>query len=166
VGLYTWQDVPVSTFTRRGVLRAGLLFGGVAGVGLTTGCGLFGPDDPGPPPPDPLLGFLNDTNALLARYDAALAKLPALGPAIATVRDNHRAHATILAQAINGPTPAASTTAAAPAGDRGAVLAGLVEAETKARDAAVEACLGTNPRLAPLIGSIAAARAAHLEVLR
>jgi hypothetical protein len=46
------------------------------------------------------------------------------------------------------------------------VLNSLVAAETKGRDAAVQACLSTGARLAPLVGSIAAARACHLEILR
>jgi hypothetical protein len=161
-----WQDVPVSTFTRRGFLRALLGVTGAAGIGLTGGCGLLGGSDPGPPPPDPLLGFLVDTNVLVGLYDAALARVPSLGPAIATVRNNHRAHATVLAKAINGPTPGPTGGPSGAPQDRATVLAALVEAETKAHDAAIEACLGATARLAPLVGSIAAARATHLEVLR
>ena len=41
----------------------------------------------------------------------------------------------------------------------------VVAAEKAGRDEAVTACLSAEPRLAPLVGSIAAARATHLEVL-
>ena len=42
----------------------------------------------------------------------------------------------------------------------------LVDAETKGQNAARTACLAAPGRLAPLIGSIAAARACHLEILK
>ena len=156
-----------SSITRRGFLRGLLGVTGAAGVGLAAGCDLFGANEPTPPAPDPLLGFLRDTTALAARYDLALLQVPALAPLITNIRDAHREHATTLAKAINGPTPGAPATATSgPAQDRATVLAALIEAETKGHEAAVEACLGTTARLAPLVGSIAAARATHLEILR
>jgi hypothetical protein len=45
-------------------------------------------------------------------------------------------------------------------------LAALVTAEKAARDDAVNECLGSPPPFAALLGSIAAARASHLEVLK
>jgi hypothetical protein len=163
--------VPVprrSPITRRAVLRGLLGVTGAAGVTLTTGCSLFGDSSTSPPPaPNPLEGFYRDTIALADRYDAALAQVPALAGAITGPRDTHRAHVKALAQALALATPKPSgTPTAGPAGDRNAVLAALVQAETKARDAAVEACLSAPNRLAVLLGSIAAARATHLEVLR
>ena len=156
-----------TSITRRGFLRGLLGVTGAAGVGLAAGCDLLGSSAAQPPAPDPLLPFLADTTALLARYNLALVQVPALAPVITNVRDAHREHAIALAKAINGPTPgASSSTTSGPPQDRATVLAALVEAETKARDAAVDACLKTTPRLAPLVGSIAAARATHLEILR
>jgi hypothetical protein len=155
-----------TSITRRGFLRGLLGVTGAAGVSLAAGCDLLGGGEAQAPAPDPLLPFLADTTALLARYNLALVQVPALATVITNVRDAHHEHAVALAKAINGPTPGASATASGPAGDRGTVLAALVEAETKARDAAIEACLNTTPRLAPLLGSIAAARATHLEILR
>jgi hypothetical protein len=156
-----------TSITRRGFLRGLLGVTGAAGVSLAAGCDLLGGGEAQAPAPDPLLPFLADTTALLARYNLALVQAPPLATVITNVRDAHREHAVALAKAINGPTPGASATASGgPAGDRGTVLAALVEAETKARDAAIEACLNTTPRLAPLLGSIAAARATHLEILR
>jgi len=157
-----------SPITRRAVLRGLLGVTGAAGVSLTTGCSLLGDSStPTPPPPNPLEGFFRDTAALADRYDAALAQVPALAAVITVPRDTHRAHVKALAQALTLPTPKPSGTASgAPAGDRTAVLGALVQAELKARDAAVEACLNAPARLAILLGSIAAARATHLEVLR
>jgi hypothetical protein len=155
-----------TSITRRGFLRGLLGVTGVAGVSLAGGCDLLGGSDPTPPAPDPLLPFLADTTALLARYNLALVQVPALATVITNVRDAHRDHAIALAKAINGPTPGPSTAASGPPQDRATVLAALVEAETKARDVAMDTCLKATPRLAPLIGSIAAARATHLEILR
>jgi hypothetical protein len=156
------------TITRRAILRGLLGVTGAAGVSLTTGCSLFGDSStPTPPAPNPLEGFFRDTVALADRYDAALAQVPALAGAITVARDTHRAHVKALAQALALAAPSAKPSGtAAPAGDGAAVLGALVQAETKARDAAVEACLNAPARLAILLGSIAAARATHLEVLR
>lgn len=164
----TWHDVPVrSSITRRGLLRGLLGVTGVAGVSLAAGCDLFDTGSGTPPPPNPLESFLVDTAALLARYNQALAQVPALGPTITHIRDTHLEHANALAKALNAPSPAPSAGGSgAPSGDRATVLAALVDAETKGHDAAVQACLATDARLAPLVGSIAAARATHLEVLR
>jgi hypothetical protein len=163
--------VPVPSrlsITRRHFLRGLLGVTGVAGVSLATGCGVFDDGSRTPPPPDPLEGFLRDTIALADLFEAALTAVPALGPVIIGPRDAHRAHARALAQAIGAatPRPSGTGTARAPGSDRASVLASLVAAQTKARDTAVEVCLSTTARLAPLVGSIAAARASHLEVLR
>jgi hypothetical protein len=163
--------VPVRSrpsISRRQFLRGVLGVTGVASVSLATGCGLLGDGSQTPPPPDPLVGFLQDTTALADLYEAGLAAVTTLGPVITGPRNAHRAHARALAQAIGvaAPRPSGTATAAAPGSDRASVLAGLIAAENKARDAAVEACLSAAARLAPLVGSIAAARATHLEVLR
>jgi hypothetical protein len=158
-----------SGITRRGLLRGFAAAAGVAGVSLAAGCDLLG----GPAgssneaQPHPLEGFLRETVALADAYDAGIAAVPALAAVLTGPRDAHRAHAKALAQAISVGVPTAGTSP--PGGGRGgsdAVLTGLVAAETKGRDAAQEACLATSPRLAPLLGSIAAARACHLEILR
>jgi hypothetical protein len=155
-----------SSITRRGLLSGLLGVTSVAGVSLAAGCDLFDSGSATPPPPDPLESFLADTGAILARYNLALLQVPALAPVITTIRDTHLAHANALARALNAPSPAPSIGASGAPGDRAAVLAALVDAETKGRDAAVQACLATVARLAPLVGSIAAARATHLEILR
>jgi hypothetical protein len=165
----TWQDVPMhSGMTRRGLLRGVIASVSVAGVGLATGCDLIGgsggtPEDS----PHPLDGLLRETVALGDAYDAGIAAVPALATVLTGPRDAHRAHAKALAQAIAAATPKPGVSPTArPSGDRAAVLTGLVAAETKGRDSAREACLSTGARLAPLVGSIAAARACHLEILK
>jgi hypothetical protein len=164
----TWQDVPMhSGMTRRGLLRGFVASVGVAGVGLATGCDLIGGSG-GPPAnsPHPLAGLLRETVTLADAYDAGIAAVPALAAVLAGPRDAHRAHAKALAQAISAATPKPGPSPTSRAGDRDAVLAGLVVAETKGRVSAEQACLSTGARLAPLVGSIAAARACHLEVLK
>jgi hypothetical protein len=155
---------------RRGFLRTvgGVL--GVAGAAALTGCDVLGSGQATKPPlPNPLTSFLRDTVALANLYDAAIKHTPVLSPILTPPRDNHRAHAQALAKALELPAPNASagpSPTAAPTGDRAAVLATLVAAETAGHDAAVQACVATTARLAPLVGSIAAARASHLEVLK
>jgi hypothetical protein len=181
----TWQDVTVHNdasgrrgqgpaTSRRGFLRgvlgvAGVSVVGVGAAGALAGCDVFGGGgDSGantPDAPSPLLGFLASTAALADQYDAAILAAPTLTAQLTPVRDAHRAHVKALAAAINQPTPRPSSTAATSIGDPATVKATLVTAEKAARDEAVAACLAAAPRTAPLIGSIAAARATHLEVL-
>ena len=157
-----------SGITRRGLLRGVAAAAGVAGVSLTAGCDLLGSSKPATQAlPHPLDGLLHETVALGDAYDVAIAEVPALATILTGPRDAHRTHARALAQAISAPTPkpAGSPTAGA-GGSRETALATLVTAEKAGRDAALAACLTTANRLAPLLGSIAAARACHLEVLR
>ena len=153
--------------SRRGLLRGVAAVAGLAGVGAAAGCDLFGgntgPDESDVPPE--LIELLTATVALGDAYDNAIAKAPSLSGLLTAPRDAARAHAQALAQALNKPAPQGATPGAGQ-GDPTALLAGLVDAETKGEDAARTACLSAPPRLAPLVGSIAAARACHLEILR
>jgi hypothetical protein len=137
-------------------------------VGLTTGCDLIGgPGGPSTDAPHALEGLLRETIALADAYDAGIAAVPELATVLKGPRDAHREHAKALAQAISVPTPKPATSPTHRiGGDSAAVLASLVTAEAEGRDAARQACLSTSARLAPLVGSIAAARACHLEILR
>jgi hypothetical protein len=71
----------------------------------------------------------------------------------------------VLAAAVGAPVPAASAGSGLAPATRAQALAGLAAAETSGRDEAIAACLSSSARLASLLGSIAAARATHLEVL-
>ncbi len=165
----TWQDVPMhSGFTRRGLLRGLVASVSVAGVGLATGCDLIGGSSGSPADtPHALEALLRETAALGDAYDAGIKAVPELATVLSGPRDAHRAHANALAQAISAATPKpGSSPTSRVAGNREAVLASLVSAETQGRDSAKQACLSTGARLAPLVGSIAAARACHLEILK
>ncbi|WP_231931577.1 hypothetical protein [Micromonospora echinospora] len=153
--------------SRRKLLRTGaLLVLGGATVPVA-GCGLLDRDDP-PPPPDPLQPLIDGALALAARYRAAIGADPTLTARLTPIADAHHAHATELAAAIGvalpSPSPVASTTA--PAGDAATVLAELRAAEERARAEAATFCAQAPADRAALVGSIAAARATHAEVLR
>jgi hypothetical protein len=169
----TWQDDRVLTppprlSSRRAFLRGALA---VAGIGAVAVTGLAGCDPTDSPPPaptaDPTLdAFLADTVALGHRYDVVIAGLPELASRLTPLRDAHTAHAAAFARAIGrtvpSPVPSNDT---APAGAAAALIS-LAAAEKAGQSAAGARCLDSDIRLAPLLGSIAAARATHQEVLK
>lgn len=130
-----------------------------------SGCDLLAGD---PPPPHPLLGTLRDIRTLLDRYQAAISAHPTLAGRLGPLQDNHRAHLTTVAKLI-GPTasesPSPAKSVAAPPDEEGAVRE-LREAERTGQETAGRACLAAGPGYAGLLGSIAACRASHREVLR
>jgi hypothetical protein len=152
--------------SRRTVLRAGAL----AAVAVTplTGCDLLDRQSDAPPA-DPLAPLVASAQYLAARYDAAILAQPRLADRLRPVADAHRAHAAELAR-MAGVTPSASaspgTSGPTAAGDEDAVLADLRAAEQEGREPARQACLAAPADRASLLGSIAAARTSHLEVLR
>jgi len=156
------------------VLRAAAGAGAVSLIGYAlSGCGLFGDRTDPPPAPDPLLPLLAEARELLGRYDAAMAANPDLAARLSPVREAHLAHATALARLIGAPEPSAtasattepSTEPSAPA-DETQTLAALRTAEQAAVRRAAQACLSAPAARAALLGSIAAGRATHVEVLR
>jgi hypothetical protein len=157
--------------SRRSFLRgvAGLAGAGLAAAVATStlaGCDVLSGGGGDPTEPHQWDGLLAATVALGDQYDLVLSAVPALSVALTPVRDAHRAHAQALAEAIGTAVPAASPPPTPPPADRSGAVAYLVPAERAGRDAAIAACVEATPRLAPLFGSIAAARASHLEVLR
>lgn len=152
--------------SRRAFLRG---FAGLAGAGAVTslaGCDLFGGGSPPDPEPHALAGFLAATVALGGLYDATLKAVDALPAAVGAIRDAHREHAKAIAEAIGEPTPQPAASASAAPTDRTAAIAALIAAEKTAGADAISECLAASPRFAALLGSIAAARATHLEVLK
>jgi hypothetical protein len=150
--------------TRRrvlGVTAVGL--GGAVLNGSLAGCGLFG-DDSGPASgaADPVQPLLTEAVALAAAYDRAAATQPDLSTRLKPLADDHRAHASALAQLIGTKVPTAAP-AATVSGD---LLAGLRTAEQAAQRSAVAACKRAPGGRAALLGSIAACRATHAEALR
>ncbi|WJK39934.1 hypothetical protein O7608_26420 [Solwaraspora sp. WMMA2056] len=175
--------------SRRDLLRgaAGAMFA-AATPAAVTGCGLFDRTPEPEPAPDPLAGLLAATVELADEYAAAAASVADLDALLTPIATTHRAHAAELARVtgteLATPTSPADPTATAqgpvasggatvspdgtgtPAPDRATVVAALRTAEESARDAAVAACLAATADRAALLGTIAAARACHLEVLR
>lgn len=144
--------------------------GGVGVAGVLSGCSWFDRSAP-PPPPDPLEPLLAATRALAARYDAALSVHPGLAGRLRPLHETHLAHETALLEMIGRPELATPSPRAGswapPAGDadQDAAVALLRDAERDGQDEATQACLAAPPERAALLGSIAAARASHAEVL-
>jgi hypothetical protein len=154
---------PMRGLSRRSVLGAA---GAVGAAGAIAGCSWFA-DEP-PPPPDPLAPFLAATRALAARYDTVLAAHPDLTGRLAPLLEAHRAHETALVGLIGRPELVSASpppTSAAPPADPDEALATLRDAERDGQTEATEACLAAPSERAGLLGSIAAARATHAEVL-
>lgn len=157
-----------SGISRRVLLRGLAAAAGVAGVGLTAGCDLLADPVVNLPEAAPeLQALLAQTVALGDTYDATIARVPSLAAVLTAARDAHRAHAQALAQAL-GITVQVNATNAGGSGptDPAGARAALIDAEAKAEAAARELCLTASPRLASLLGTIAAARACHQEALR
>ncbi|MGY3516033.1 hypothetical protein ACVMYR_06945 [Micromonospora sp. PTRAS2] len=152
--------------SRRNLLRAGALLALGAAVAPLTGCDLLDRGDRLDQAPDPLEPLATQARELAARHRAALAADPGLAPLLTPIADAHEAHAAELAKltgrlaASPGPSPEATT------GDRAAVLAALREAEQGGREAAAKLCAEAPADRAALVGSIAAARATHVEALK
>jgi hypothetical protein len=157
---------------RRAVLRAALgAFAATVSAPALTGCTAGQPARARVPRPDPLNPIYAGTAALLARYEATMAALPALAPGLTPLCDDHRQHLRALAREIgpglaaasggpSGPSPATDVPA-----DSLSAIAALAAAEKEAAAAARAACLAAPSYRAALLGSIAAARASHGEVL-
>jgi hypothetical protein len=149
-----------SVHTRRAVLRT--VLGSALTVGLAAACDSPAPVKPARP--DPLTPFLRNTEALLARYEAAITAQPALADRLTPLRDDHRAHVAALNRELGFPSPAPATATSGTATGVDPV-AGLRDAERAAATAATDACLAAPSYRAGLLGSIAACRASHVEVL-
>ncbi|MGN9803702.1 hypothetical protein [Micromonospora sp. L32] len=149
------------------MLRAGALLT-AGGVTLPlTGCDLFDRNEP-PPPPDPLEPLAAESRELAARHRAAVAADPTLADRLTPIADAHAAHAEEIQRLIGRPAPAGSPAAGAtpPGTERDGLLAELRAAEKRGRESAAKACGAAPAERAAVLGSIAAARATHVEVLR
>jgi len=145
--------------SRRDLLRA---LAAVGAAGVLAGCGLLATPEPDP---DPLLGLLTETQALLAAYDQVIAADPQNAAKLQPVRETHTAHLAALTAMISPPGVQSSPSASASAATSAASVADLKKAESTAAKSAYDACLATTAARATLLGEIAAARATHVAVL-
>jgi hypothetical protein len=141
-----------------------LALGAVITPAALTGCS-DGGGDVEIPGAAMLADVIAATADLVGRYDAVIAAYPALTTRLTPIRDGHRAHLAALTSTLARKPPAASPQQA-PEGGQAAALSNLAAAEKSGRADAVAACLAAPTRLAPLLGSIAAARASHQEALK
>lgn len=130
-----------------------------------TGCDLFDRDEE-PPEPDALEPLVAEALALEARHRAAATADPALADRLTPIADAHRAHAEELRRVIGRPAPSGTPAAAGSASAPDAVLTELRRAEQEGRTNAAKACAAAPAERAALLGSIAAARATHVEALK
>ncbi|MBO4210471.1 hypothetical protein GSF22_31435 [Micromonospora echinofusca] len=132
------------------------------------GCDLLDGRPAPDPTPDPLAPLLTGALDLADRYAAAAAAAPELAGRLDPIAEAHRAHAAELAR-VTGTTPSGrpgGSPTGPVTGTAAQLLADLRAAEQQGRDEAVRACTEAPAERAALLGSIAAARATHLEALR
>ncbi|MFG1953386.1 hypothetical protein [Micromonospora sp. NPDC048830] len=148
------------------MLGAGALLALGGATAPLTGCDLFDRDEGPPPGPDPLEPLAAEARDLAARHRAALAADPDLAELLTPIAEAHEAHAGELARLTRRPAASAAPSADATPGDRAAMLDALREAEQRGRETAAKLCAEAPAGRAALLGSIAAARATHVEALR
>jgi len=142
-----------------------------AAAGVVAGCDRpgSGPTAQWHPAPDALLPLLAATVALRDRYGEVLAAFPALQGRLGPLKDDHAQHVVALAREIGiseeGPFPAPSASGGALSTEQGAALTELAGLEKQGRADAEGACLAAPSYRAALLGSIAACRAGHIEIL-
>jgi hypothetical protein len=123
--------------------------------------------------PSPLAPMMTGAIGLINMYTATISAQPSLSDLLDPLLSDHRAHVDALraamGEASRPPSTSASpdqpVTSASVPDDPTAALAAVHAAEQDARDSAVKDCLAAAPPYASLLGSIAASRACHLEVL-
>jgi len=149
--------------------RAVLVTAVGAGAGLVVS-GCWGRSAPVTPKPHPLAPALVGALALVDRYQATVATYPDLGERLQPLLADHQAHVEALRRAMGTPGPTASPSASASAApsvatDPAAAVVALRTAEQAGQADATTACLAAAAEHAALLGSIAACRATHVEVL-
>jgi hypothetical protein len=163
--------VPMDVRPGTGHPRRAVLATLVSAAAGTTLSGCWGSVRPaGPPKPHPLEPTLAGTLTLVGRYQTTISTYADLGERLGPLLENHRAHVDALRRAMGTPNPTGSPTVSASAAvsvaaDPAAALAELRTAEQTGQTEASTACLAAAAEHAALLGSIAACRATHVEVL-
>lgn len=182
--------------SRRAVLAlpaAGLATAGLVTVTGCTGSRTDGPAEPAPVDLAAARATARTEHDLMAGYDAAMIRHPALAPLLGGLRAHHAQHlAAVAAQVpvlaaaasaeatrsaapggstkptpdVSGPTATGTPPGAddSPAG-RASALAELAAAERTAADAHRASCLAATSGLAPLLASLRAAESCHADLL-
>lgn len=161
------QRIDASRHSRRHLLRAGGLLALGAAAAPLTACDPFGREEAAPRPPDPLRPLLDESLALAAAYRDAATAHADLAARLNPIAEAHQAHAAELARVLGVELPSAGATPGGTADtDADAAIADLRQRERVGRDGALTACAAAPAARAALVGSIAAARATHLEALK
>jgi hypothetical protein len=156
---------------RRAILAAGVA---TATAGLLTGCRvpqlLTGDRSGGISTADlaALRSVASESLQLATRYDSAIGSAAGDQAAVFTaIRGAHREHHAAIIRALedNSVTTTATPAASPSASGSGSTAKDLAAAERSAADRASAACVQVAATHAPLVGTIAAARASHAEAL-
>ena len=108
--------------------------------------------------------MLDEALALAAAYDRLALAEPGLAARLTPLAGDHRAHAAELARVIGAEIPSTAPSASAPVA--GESLADLRKAVQSAQRTATTAARQAPAERAALVGSVAACRATHAEVLK
>jgi len=140
-------------------------------VSALTGCGVVVGADDSPVPaaqPDPLEPVLAAELTLLASYDAAIAKFPAVAGKLKAVRADHAAHVQAMRARLDPRRAAqmpASVAAEAAGATSAAAIAALAKGERAQAERAGKACLTAEGERSALLASLAACESSHLVVV-
>jgi hypothetical protein len=148
---------------RRVVLRA---VGALAVATPVAGCSWLDDEPEPPPPPDPLAPMVADASRLALEYSHAADNQPTLTGRLRPIAEAHRAHAAELSRVTGTAPPSGAVTMAWTDEAPRETLSRLRSLEAVAQETAVQACLTAPADRAVLVGTIAAARAAHVEALK
>jgi hypothetical protein len=153
---------------RRQVLRLAAIGSAVAGTALASGCNPLATAVRWHDVPDRIAELRSSAVDLAGRYDRVIDRHPELADLLTPLRDAHRKHVEALDRELGQPDrtrPTDTDASAAPSEDAAAAVAALRVAETTGVRQATEVCVTGPSWHSGLVGSIAAARASHVEAL-
>lgn len=122
--------------------------------------------------PDPARALLTQTEALVARYDATIARHQGLAGRLRPLRADHTAHAAELRRMLGAHADPSQSVSPSPTGSdsvpatKAAALTALRAAETAAARKLSTAAITAKANRAALLASMGASNATHAAVLR